>query len=48
MSELNTAVEQLCDFVHPDYDERMVQSKTAAAAAGTGMVTGRCRGHRAR
>jgi diacylglycerol kinase (ATP) len=40
MSELfNTAVEQLCDFVQPDYDERIGAVKdVAAAAAGTGMV----------
>lgn len=39
-SELfNTAVEQLCDFVQPDYDERIGAVKdVAAAAAGTGMV----------
>ena len=35
----NTAVEQLCDFVQPDYDERIGAVKdVAAAAAGTGMV----------
>jgi len=40
MSELfNTAVEQLCDFVQPAYDERIGAVKdVAAAAAGTGMV----------
>ena len=40
MSELfNTAVEQLCDFAQPDYDERIGAVKdVAAAAAGTGMV----------
>ena len=40
MSELfNTAVEQLCDFVQPGYDERIGAVKdVAAAAAGTGMV----------
>jgi diacylglycerol kinase (ATP) len=40
MSELfNTAVEQLCDFVQPDYDKRIGAVKdVAAAAAGTGMV----------
>jgi len=40
VSELfNTAVEQLCDFVQPDYDERIGAVKdVAAAAAGTGMV----------
>jgi diacylglycerol kinase len=40
MSELfNTAVERLCDFVQPDYDERIGTVKdVAAAAAGTGMV----------
>jgi diacylglycerol kinase (ATP) len=40
VSELfNTAVEQLCDFVKPDYDERIGAVKdVAAAAAGTGMV----------
>ena len=39
-SELfNTAIEQLCDFVQPDYDERIGAVKdVAAAAAGTGMV----------
>ena len=39
-SELfNTAVERLCDFVQPDYDERIGAVKdVAAAAAGTGMV----------
>ena len=39
-SELfNTAVEQLCDFVQPGYDERIGAVKdVAAAAAGTGMV----------
>ena len=35
----NTAVEQLCDFVQPAYDERIGAVKdVAAAAAGTGMV----------
>jgi len=35
----NTALEQLCDFVQPDYDERIGAVKdVAAAAAGTGMV----------
>ena len=35
----NTAVEQLCDFVQPGYDERIGAVKdVAAAAAGTGMV----------
>jgi len=40
VSELfNTAVEQLCDFVQPAYDERIGAVKdVAAAAAGTGMV----------
>ncbi len=40
MSELfNTAVEQLCDFVQPDHDERIGAIKdVAAAAAGTGML----------
>ena len=39
-SELfNTAVEQLCDFVQPDYDRQIGAVKdVAAAAAGTGMV----------
>ncbi len=39
-SELfNTALEQLCDFVQPGYDERIGAVKdVAAAAAGTGMV----------
>jgi len=35
----NTAVEELCDFVHPGYDERIGAVKdVAAAAAGTGML----------
>ena len=40
MSELfNTALEQLCDIVQPEYDERVGAVKDmAAAAAGTGTV----------
>jgi hypothetical protein len=40
MSELfNTAVEQVCDFEQPEYDQRIGAVKdVAAAAARTGMV----------